>query len=281
MADSKTFALLNGVTIEKIGCHLVTWFQNTKNMIANGERAQGGYFVQAKDQEDGWKKISGLTKAIQVQLLRADNNVIVSCNFGKWSDKVGAGAVGMFLFAPLAATAAFGAVKQSQLPNEIFAEIERFIMSGGVSAVVTVGASLSENEIECPVCKAKNSKGQKFCKECGAKLGKTCPQCGAAIEMDTKFCPECGKLIETMNVCVSCGAPLVEGQKFCPSCGAKQEILCPQCGTKLAADAKFCPSCGASMTGKKLCPKCKSEIISGDAFCRVCGAKITEDNKEI
>lgn len=90
MASSKTFVLCNGVTVEKIGEHLVTWFQNTKNMVSEGGRAQGGgYFVQAKDQEDGWKKISGLTKAIQVQLMKADNNVIVNCDFGKWSDKIG------------------------------------------------------------------------------------------------------------------------------------------------------------------------------------------------
>ena len=197
MANSKTFVLMNGVTIEKIGEHLVTWFQNTKNMVSEGGRAQGGgYFVQAKDQDDGWKKISGLTKAIQVQLIKAENNVIVNCVFGKWSDKVGAGAVGMFLFAPLAATAAFGAVKQSQLPNEVFAEIERFIMYGGTSVVVSMGGRLKENEVECPSCGAKNPKGQKFCKECGSKLGKTCPNCGASVDSDTKFCPECGGLCQ-------------------------------------------------------------------------------------
>jgi hypothetical protein len=275
MANSRTFTLLNGVTIEKIGEHLVAWFQNTKNMIAEGGKAQGGgYFVQAKDQEDGWKKISGLTKAIQVQLMKADNNVIVNCDFGKWSDKVGAGAVGMFLFAPLAATAAFGAVKQSQLPNEVFAEIEKFIISGGHSAVVTMGGRLNDDEVECPVCKAKNPKGQKFCKECGSKLGKTCPNCGASIDNDTKFCPECGSSTVVSIVCVNCGAPLTEGQKFCPSCGAKQEKTCPQCGAVISGDTKFCPACGAPTSGKKLCPNCKAEVDPNAAFCPECGTKI-------
>lgn len=274
MADSRTFALQNGVTIEKIGEHLVAWFENTKNMIAEGGAAQGGYFVQAKDHDDGWKKLSGLTKALQVQMLKADNNVIVNCNFGKWSDKVGAGAVGMLLFAPLAATAAFGAVKQSQLPNEVFAEIEKFIMCGGNSVIVSLGSKLKENELECPSCHAKNPKGQKFCKECGAKIGNECPHCGTSIDGNTSFCPACGKSVKTIKTCVNCGAELAEGQTFCPSCGAKQEIACPKCGTTASTNTKFCPKCGFSMSGKKICPNCKTELSEGTAFCTSCGTKV-------
>lgn len=225
MANSKTFALLNETTVEKIGEHLVSWFQSSKNMIAEGCVAQEGYFVQAKDQDDGWKKISGMTKALQVQLIKADNNVIVNCDFGKWSDKIGAGVVGMFLFAPLAATAAFGAVKQSKLPDEVFGEIEKFILYGNASAVVkTIGLQVNENEVICPICKAKNSKNQKFCSECGAKLGKECPHCGAPVDDNKKFCPECGGAISLPKLCGSCGKELEENQKFCPFCGAKQEV---------------------------------------------------------
>ena len=278
MASQRTFALVNGMTVEKIGEHLVDWFQMNKNMVAEGGRAQGGgYFVQAKDQEDGWKKISGLTKAIHVQLIKADNNVIVSCDFGKWSDKVGAGALGFFVFAPLAATAAYGAVKQSRLPEEIFAEIEKFIVYGGNSVVVSMGGRLKENEIDCPVCKAKNPKGQKFCKECGAKLGKTCPNCGAEIDNSVKFCPECGGAVEVVHTCVRCGRPLSEGEKFCHFCGAKQENLCPQCGTVVEKGIAFCPACGAKMSGKKLCKNCKAEVQPGEKFCKACGTKVDEE----
>lgn len=277
MANSKTFVLMNDTTVEKIGEHLVTWFQNSKNMIAEGCKAQDGYFVQAKDQDDGWKKISGLSKALQVQLIKAENNVIVNCDFGKWSDKVGAGAVGMVLFAPLAVTAAVGAMKQSKLPEEVFSEVEKFIMYGGTSAVVSsVGQRLNENEVLCPVCKAKNPKGQKFCIECGSPLGKTCPHCGASISDDVKFCPECGNSVSIETKCIHCGKPLSEGQKFCPFCGTKQEKTCPQCGTVLEPGAKFCPSCGAStsVSSANLCPNCKSELNPDDIFCKNCGTKV-------
>lgn len=224
MANSRTFSLMNGVTTEKIGEHLVAWFQSSKNMISEGGPAQGGYFVQAKDADDGWKKISGMTKALQVQLINADNCVVVNCDFGNWSDKVGAGVLGWFIFAPLAVTAAVGSVQQSKLPNEVFDEIEKFIMSGGKSITMALGTKLNSNEVICPVCQTKNQAGQKFCKECGTKLGKNCPHCGTPITADTKFCPECGKSTVIVMVCKECGQELKEGQKFCPSCGTKSEM---------------------------------------------------------
>lgn len=273
MADSKTFVLQNGVTIEKIGEYLVSWFENTKNMIAEGAPAQGGYFVQAKDHEDGWKKFAGMTKALRVQMLKAENNVIVNCSFGKWSDKVGAGAVGMLLFAPLAATAAFGAVSQSKLPAEVFAEIEKFIMNGGQSVVVSLGSKIKENEVICPSCHSKNPKGMKFCKDCGAKLAKECLYCGAEISENTSFCPSCGKPVKAANVCIKCGAELSEGQLFCPACGTKQEKICPKCGAVIDYETRFCPKCGSSISGTRLCSNCNAELSEGALFCTSCGQK--------
>lgn len=273
MADSKTFVLQNGVTIEKIGEHLVSWFENTKNMIAEGAPADGGYFVQAKDHEDGWKKFAGMTKALQVQLLKAENNVIVNCNFGKWSDKVGAGAVGMLLFAPLAATAAFGAVTQSKLPAEVFAEIEKYIINGGQSVVVSLGSKIKENEIICPACHSKNTKGMKYCKDCGTKLTKECLFCGADISGNTSFCPSCGKPVKSHNVCINCGAELSDKQLFCPACGTKQEKTCPKCGTIIVDETRFCPKCGSTLSGTRLCTNCNAELPDGAIFCTSCGQK--------
>ena len=223
MANSRTFVLLNDVTVEKLGEHLISWFQLTKNMVSNGGPAEGGYFVQAKDGDDGWKKISGMTKAVQVQLLKADKNVVVNCGFGNWSDKVGAGVVGWFLFPPMAVTAIVGTVKQKKLPDEVFAEIERYIMMGGDSVIASVGSRIGDNEVVCPSCKTRNPKGQNFCKQCGTKLTRSCPKCGTAIaDQNTKFCPQCGSAVDIASVCVSCGNALDEGAMFCSKCGAKQ-----------------------------------------------------------
>jgi len=44
----------------------------------------------------------------------------------------------------------------------------------------------------CPACGAANPVGQKFCGECGVRLGGVCPSCGAPIPPGQKFCGECG-----------------------------------------------------------------------------------------
>jgi hypothetical protein len=222
MASSRTFHLLHGLTVEKVGEATVAFLRNSKGLIAEGGRAQGGYFVQAKSESDSWKSISGMTQAVQVQLIEAGDNVVVNCDFGKWSDKVGAGVIGWFVFAPLAVTAAIGAHKQSKLPGEILAFIENYIISGGVSAVVGLGAPINEGKIECPRCRAVNEKGQKFCMQCGYKLGRQCAKCGADIDSKAVFCPQCGENPNLEIKCSGCGADLVEGQRFCSRCGAER-----------------------------------------------------------
>jgi RNA polymerase subunit RPABC4/transcription elongation factor Spt4 len=202
----------------------IDYLQSTKGMVAEGGPTQGGWFVQAKEEGDGWKSISGMKKAIQVQILEAGENAVVNCGFGKWSDKVGAGAIGMFVFAPLAVTAIIGAAAQKKLPNEIFDHIEKFILSGGVSAVAGGGRRISGDEVVCPECKKTNEKGTKFCKNCGGALGIKCAGCGTRMELNTKFCPECGaSSAPPTKTCAGCSAELAADAKFCAECGAKGE----------------------------------------------------------
>jgi len=52
----------------------------------------------------------------------------------------------------------------------------------------------SDPAVNCPQCNAKLMPDDKFCTECGAKIGniKNCPKCSAPIPEGTKFCTECG-----------------------------------------------------------------------------------------
>lgn len=50
---------------------------------------------------------------------------------------------------------------------------------------------MSSNEMICPHCGKKTSKG-KFCVECGQQLANKCPNCGTEIPQGGKFCLECG-----------------------------------------------------------------------------------------
>lgn len=224
MSDtSKVFQLANGVSCELVGEGIVRFLQSKHHMVAEGVPTPEGYFIQAKTDDNGWKKLAGMGKATQIQIIKTSDLITVSIGSGEWSDKVGAGVVGAVIFAPLMATAAIGAWGQKKLVDEIFGFIGTFIVNGGQSVEVTSFAPMGDaaaDSIQCPSCKKMNPKGQKFCSECGSPLAAVCPSCGQSVAFGTKFCPECGSPMAVKKVCGSCGAELSDGQKFCPQCGA-------------------------------------------------------------
>ena len=86
--------------------------------------------------------------AVTVQMAVMENGLNVTVGEGQWSDKIGAGAIGLFVAWPLAITAGMGAFKQKKLPAEIFQVIENCIMSGGHSIVVNgAGPKVGEGMI--------------------------------------------------------------------------------------------------------------------------------------
>src|SRR5262245_22859203 len=46
--------------------------------------------------------------------------------------------------------------------------------------------------MRCTRCQHDNPAGQKFCGECGGRLGVSCSACGASNPPGQKFCGECG-----------------------------------------------------------------------------------------
>ncbi len=191
MTDSKIFRVEPGITAELIGQEVENFLRNEKELTAEGISSPDGYFVQAKESST-WKKFAGLGKALQVQIIPSGKNeIIVNIGMGEWADKVGAAAVGMIFFTPLAVTAAIGAYGQNKLPSEIFECIEKFIIDSG-QKIRRNGYKNNSAEGRCPACGAINPKGKKFCSSCGKKLIGVCKNCGADIEPGKKFCGECG-----------------------------------------------------------------------------------------
>ena len=96
-------------------------------------------------------------------------------------------------------------------------------MAGAMGDAMKQSRQTGAEQIACPKCNAANTRGTKFCHECGAKL-----------EVEAQTVP-----------CVKCSAPLPAGAKFCNECGAKQEKLtCANCKAELGPGAKFCNECG-------------------------------------
>lgn len=192
MTETRVF-MLNGTQVQDIVIRLEGFFRTEKGMDAQSSQTTDGYVMQASQPKDGWRTLTGMRLAVTVQMAVAGDQLNVSIGEGQWSDKIGAGAIGLFVAWPLAITAGMGAYKQKKLPSEVFQVIENTIMTGGQPVVVSgAGQTVADGMTLCPSCKAQLAPGSKFCNRCGAKLGQKCPNCGAEITADSAFCSECG-----------------------------------------------------------------------------------------
>ena len=193
MNESRVF-MLNGTEVSQIVVRLENFFRTEKGMEVQSSQTTDGYVMQASQPKDGWKTLTGMRLALTVQMTVMGDKLNVSIGEGQWSDKIGAGVVGLFIAWPLAITAGMGAFKQKKLPGEVFQVIENTIMTGGKPVVVTgAGQTVAVGMIVCPNCKAQLSADAKFCDHCGTKLSKKCPNCGAVVKPDSTFCSECGE----------------------------------------------------------------------------------------
>lgn len=192
MSESRVF-MLNGEEPQTIVNRLESFFRGEKGMEVQSSQTTEGYVMQASQPKDGWKTLTGMRLAVTVQIAVMGEQINVTVGEGQWSDKIGAGAIGLFVAWPLAITAGMGAFKQKKLPSEIFQVIENTIMSGGRTVVVNgVGAAVAAGMSVCPNCKAQIAAGSRFCNHCGTKLETKCPACGADIVPGSAFCSECG-----------------------------------------------------------------------------------------
>lgn len=192
MNETRVF-MLNGTQVQDIVTRIEGFFRTEKGMDVQSSQTTDGYVMQASQPKDGWKTLTGMRLAVTVQMAVAGDQLNVSIGEGQWSDKIGAGAIGLFVAWPLAITAGMGAYKQKKLPSEVFQVIENTIMTGGQPVVVSgAGQTVAAGMTLCPSCKAQLAPGSKFCNRCGAKLGQKCPNCGAEITADSAFCSECG-----------------------------------------------------------------------------------------
>lgn len=193
MSESRVF-VLNGITVQAVASRLENFFRSEKGMEVQSSQTTDGYVMQASQPKDGWKTLTGMRLAVTVQMAVMENHLNVTVGEGQWSDKIGAGAIGLFIAWPLAITAGMGAFKQKKLPAEIFQVIENCIMTGGQPVVVNgAGTAVTPGMMLCPNCHTQIPNGSKFCNHCGTRLNNKCPKCGADIIDGSAFCASCGE----------------------------------------------------------------------------------------
>ena len=191
--ESRAFRMPPEMQLEDIVNYVESYLNVEKHMQTQSSPTTDGFVLQASQPQDSWKTISGTRLAITVHFMLVSDVLNVTVGEGQWSDKIGAGAIGWFVAWPLAVSAGFGAIRQKKLPSEIFATIEKAILTGGRQIVINgSGAKVAAGMVVCPSCKTQNPMASKFCKKCGTKLQNLCPGCGAQLEANAVFCSQCG-----------------------------------------------------------------------------------------
>ena len=240
MEESRVFSL-NGVSLETVVKNVETFLKDEKGMEIQSAPVEHGCIIQATQKKDTLKMLVGMRLATTVQLVVSGENLNVVIGEGQWADKLGAGAVGLFLAWPLAVTAGIGVYQQKKLPEDVLNVISRTLMSpgqfapkevtggmmteavgnGGVGVVATEAV---RNETAGTGVSGIGTAGTETAGADGGETGEAatekvqvCPQCQASVQAGAKFCSNCGtKLIQ---VCPGCGKVVAPGSKFCSECG--------------------------------------------------------------
>lgn len=87
MAESRTY-MLNGTDIQNVIARLEGFLRSEKGMEVQSSQTTDGYIMQASQSKDGWKTLTGMRLAIDVQMTVFDGRLNVTVGEGQWSDKI-------------------------------------------------------------------------------------------------------------------------------------------------------------------------------------------------
>jgi hypothetical protein len=133
-------------------------------------------------------KIFGAQAAVTIMLTQHPTGLLATIGQQRWVDKAVAAGVGAFFLWPLLIPAAVGAVRQSNLPNEVLTLLDTLVLQQNPMAYpqpVPVflmpqvqmvyqnppgGSTMTTPQQFCPACHQPNNTGASFCQHCGTPL---------------------------------------------------------------------------------------------------------------
>ncbi len=243
MEESRVFSL-NGVSLETVVKNVETFLKDEKGMEIQSAPVEHGCVIQATQKKDTLKMLVGMRLATTVQLVVSGENLNVVIGEGQWADKLGAGAVGLFLAWPLAVTAGIGAYQQKKLPEDVLNVISRTLMSPGQFAPRETAGGMMTGAV------GNVGTGVVAGGTVGSETAVIGVTANGTVESGTAGTDggETGETAtEKAQVCPQCHAPVQAGAKFCSNCGAKLIQVCPECGKVVAPGSKFCSECGCAL----------------------------------
>ena len=137
-------------------------------------------------------KLFGAQAALTTILTQHPEGLLATLGQKKWGDKAVAAGVGALILWPLAITAAVGAVRQSNLPNDVLMMLDMLVLQQNSLAYpaappphlmaqamgmyqpapppAPAPAPAQPQQIFCPACHRPNNVGATFCQHCAAPL---------------------------------------------------------------------------------------------------------------
>lgn len=125
MSDSRAF-VAKDLNLQELLQTLTAWLvaESFDRQVLKTD--DGGVVIQIA-KHGGWRKILGMSTALNVILHQNEPHLTVEIGAGRWADKAVVGAVSMVFLWPLAVTSAWGAWLQMKMPERIFEQIGNYI----------------------------------------------------------------------------------------------------------------------------------------------------------
>ena len=105
--------------VTRVVTDVVGWLDAKGFDCKQQDAGSDGLLLKVDKRGEG-RSLLGMSTSVTLLFRQSDDTLTVEIGAAKWSDKVGAGAVSLFVFAPLAVTAGMGIWEQAKMPERIF-----------------------------------------------------------------------------------------------------------------------------------------------------------------
>ncbi len=201
--------------------------------------------------------IVGMQAALTLTLQNTPGGIMAVIGQERWADKAAAGAVGMLILWPLAFTAGAGAIRQSNLAQQLLSALDAVVRQQNASVQVgPVPFQMLPPQVQ-----------QQLSPPPPPPYGQQAPPPPPYVEQ-TPHQPQWGPPppVRPMHAppipvpspakvkCPHCHALNDAGDIYCARCGKSlvpQQPRCPKCGAPVKPDAAFCTKCGTSFSPEK------------------------------
>jgi hypothetical protein len=203
MSEQQVFIVPN-LDLNRLAHAIGDWYRAQRFEVQVFAVPGEGMVVQARQQE-GWRNALGMSSTLNLGLRYKETSLIVEIGAGKWTDKAVVGGVGALFVWPLFFTAAYGAWKQSALPQRTFEFIQAFIGGGAMPNQQTY-QQYPQTPYTPPSPQAQYTPPSATSPYTPPSA--TSPQSGdAPTQLAPRFCENCGGAVSpTAKFCASCGA---------------------------------------------------------------------------